>query len=285
MAFRSDELMRYQVPDAHQRLTAQDCILYALSVGVGTDPLDARQLRFVYEKELHVLPMMANVLAHPGFWVREAGTGIDWHKVVHGEQSLTIHRPLRPAANLVGSTRVTAVIDKGAAKGAFVYSERHVTDAASGDAVCTLTQTNVCRGDGGCGSIGEPPALMVATPQLAPDAVFDIAVPRNAALLYRLNGDANPLHADPEAARAAGFDGPILHGLCTFGYAGHAILRECLDYNEACVSHMRARFTSPVYPGETLRTEVWKKSAISFRTSVVERHVIALDCGRMEFNL
>lgn len=285
MAFKAGELIRYRVPEAEQHLKPQDCILYALSVGVGREPTDARQLRFVYEKDLRALPMMANVLAHPGFWVREAGTGIDWRKVVHGEQSLTVHRRLPTSGTLAGRTRITAIVDKGPEKGAFVYSERQVVERASGAAVCTLTQTNVCRGDGGCGSLGTPPAPTPGSPQRAPDLTFDMAIAPEAALLYRLNGDPNPLHADPDAARSAGFDRPILHGLCTFGYAGHAILRERCDYDESRVSHMRVRFTAPVYPGETLRTEVWKDSGISFRTSVVERQVVALDNGRMEFSL
>ena len=283
MAFESEALMRYRVPEARQTLSARDCILYGLSVGAGSDPGDARQLRFVYERDLRALPMMANVLAHPGFWVREPGAGIDWRKVVHGEQSLTLHRRLPTHGELVGKTRITAIVDKGAARGAFVYSQRDVVDAASGEPLCTLTQTNVCRGDGGCGSQGTPPEPQPAAPRGAPDLVIETAIAPHAALLYRLNGDTNPLHADPEAARAVGFERPLLHGLCTFGMAGLGILGECCDYDESRVRHMRVRFTAPVFPGETLRTEVWRDAGLWFRTHVVERGVVALDNGRIEF--
>lgn len=284
MAFRSEDLIRYHVVEAEQALTPDDCILYALSVGVGNDPTDAKQLPFVYEIGITALPMMANVLAHPGFWVREPGAGIDWRRVVHGEQSLTIHRRLPVQATLIGRTRIRSIADKGSEKGAFVYSEREVFDKASGQLVCTLAQTNICRGDGGSGSVGTPPAVSMAVPARVPDFVCDLPIPGNAALLYRLNGDRNPLHADPEAARSAGFPRPILHGLCTFAIAGHAILRECCDYDDSKVKHMRVRFTAPAFPGETLRTEIWRDSGAFFRSRVVERSVVVLDGGRVEFN-
>jgi acyl dehydratase len=282
MPFDSATLMQYRVRQAEQHLSPKDCILYALSVGAGMDPEDRRQLPFFYEERLRALPMMANVLAHPGFWVREPATGIEWRKVVHGEQSFTLHRRLPTYGTLIGSTQITAIMDKGVEKGAFVYSRREVTEKASGDLVCTLTQTNVCRGDGGCGSIGAPPESSPPMPKAEPDRIFDITIAPNAALLYRLNGDSNPLHVDPEVARAAGFDRPILHGLCTFGHAGLAILRECCDYDESRLRHMRVRFTAPVFPGETLRTEVWSGAMLRFRTRVVDRSVVVLDHGLVE---
>lgn len=285
MPFDSAALIRHKVRQVEQSVSPRDCMLYALSVGAGSDPGDTRALPFIYEEQLRVLPMMANVLAHPGFWVRERETGIEWRKVVHGEQSFTLHRRLPTSGTLIGSTQVMAIVDKGPEKGAFVYSQREVRDKASGDLVCTLMQTNVCRGDGGCGSIGIPPVPSPPMPKSEPDRSFDVTIASNAALLYRLNGDFNPLHVDPKVARAAGFDRPILHGLCTFGYAGLAILRECCNYDESRLKHMQVRFTAPVFPGETLRTEVWSEPAMRFRTHVVGRAVVVLDNGVVEFGV
>lgn len=282
MAFESAALLGYRVPVAEQTLHPKDCILYALSVGASADASRPDELRFVYEKDLHALPMMANVLAHPGLWVRAREAGIDWRKVVHGEQAFTLHRPLPMSGTLVGTTRIVAIVDKGRAKGAFVYSERQITDKASGKAICTVTQTNVCRGDGGCGSIGPPPKPLSAVPARSADRAFDVAIPANAALLYRLNGDTNPLHVDPEAARAAGFDRPILHGLCAFGYAGLTILRNCLACDERRIKGMQVRFTSPIFPGDTLRLEVWTGPALAFRASAVGRTGTVLDYGKVE---
>ena len=282
MAFTYDQMMSYQVPTVEQTLTPDDCILYALSIGVGADPTDERQLRFVYEDDLVALPMIANVLAYPGFWVKDPATGVDWAKVLHGEQALTIHKPIPTSATLVGTTTVKGIADKGE-KGAFMYSERVVVDKATGEKLCTLEQTSVMRGNGGCGGEDAPPRVLPKPPMREPDEVCELPVLPQAALIYRLNGDRNPLHADPKVAASAGFKQPILHGLCTLAVAGHALLRTLCGYDPTRLTHMALRFTSPVYPGETLRTEMWREDgSIAFRTKVVERDVVVLGNGVAE---
>ena len=146
-----DKLLALKIPDVEHSYGDKDAMLYALGVGLGHDPIDRAQLAFVYEKNLKVLPTFALVLGYPGFWVRDLDTGIDWVQIVNGEQGFTLHAPLEPRGTVVGQTRIIEVIDKGAGKGALVYTERKITDKASGELVATVTQTTFCRGDGGFG--------------------------------------------------------------------------------------------------------------------------------------
>ncbi len=283
MPFNYDQLMSYRIDEVEQTLSPRDCMLYALGVGFGTDPLDPGQLRFVYERNLQAVPTMANVLAYPGFWLKRPDTGADWPRVLHGEQAFTIHRPLPVEGVLIGRTRVVGIEDKGPDKGAIVYIRREVLDRESDEIICTLDQTTMCRGDGGCGGSDPRPRPLHQLPDGDPDELCDLTTPPGAAILYRLNGDMNPLHVDPDVARSAGFERPILHGLCTLGYAGNALLRACCDYRPERMRSMALRFTAPVYPGETLRTEIWRAGdVVSFRTRVLERDVVVLDHGRLE---
>jgi acyl dehydratase len=282
MAIDYDRLLALDIPAVEQRYSERDTILYALGVGVAHDPVDPDILPFVYEKHLRALPTMALVLAHPGFWSRDLDTGIDWVKMVHGEQSMVLHRDLAPAGTVTGKTRVVEIIDKGAGKGAIVISERRIVDTATGEPIATLTQVNVCRGDGGFG--GPPRAAPVppTLPDRTPDLVVDLPTRPEAALVYRLSADPNPLHADPAVARAAGFPRPILHGLATFGVVGHAILKGQCGYDPARIGSMSGRFSAPVFPGETIRTEMWRDGDIvAYRARVVERDAIVLNNGRV----
>lgn len=270
---------------------ARDTQLYALGVGLGADPLDVGQLRFVYEgvegEALQAMPTLANVLAYPGFWAREPDTGINWRHVVHAEQQIVLHRPLQPAGRVVGHNRVTALWDKGPEKGALMEQQREVRDAEHGTLLATVTQLSLLRRDGGFGpggTEGSTPAPH-AIPAREPDAVCDLPTLAQAALIYRLSGDFNPLHADPEVARAAGFDRPILHGMATMGVAAHAVLRSVLDYDAARLGAIRVRFTAPAIPGDTLRTELWRDgNVISLRTTALERGVVVLNNGRVDLN-
>lgn len=278
-----DKLLSLDIPQVVQTYSEKDAIVYALGLGLGHDPLNADELPFVYEKTIKLLPTFAVVLGWPGFWARDLDTGIDWVKLVAGEQGLVLHRPLAPRGTVVGKTRVTEVIDKGPGKGALVYSERVVVDQATGEPIATATQTTFCRGDGGFGGpAGESPPAH-AIPERAPDQVCDLPTRPETALIYRLSGDPNPLHVDPAVAKAAGFPRPILHGLATFGIAGHAILKRLCGYDPARLSAIAGRFSAPVFPGETIRTEMWRDgSVVSFRARVVERDVVALNNGRAE---
>ena len=283
MALDYDRLLNWTFADVEHAYGATDTILYALGVGLGADPLDARQLRFVYEEDLLALPTMAVVLGAPGFWLKEQDTGVDWVRVLHGEQGLVLHRPLPPEGTAVGRTRVTGILDKGADKGALIYSEKVLIDKASGETVATTTSTTFARGDGGFGGPTGPSPRPHPIPERAPDLACDLPTVPQAALIYRLSGDRNPLHADPEVARAAGFKAPILHGLCTLGAAGHALLKSCCDYDPARFRSLKLRFSAPVYPGETIRTEMWRDGAIvSFRSRALERDAVVLDNGRAE---
>jgi acyl dehydratase len=278
-----EKLLAIQIPEVGQSYSPKDCMLYALGVGLGLDPLDENQLAFVYEKHLKVLPTMAAVLGYPGFWTRELDTGIDWVKVLAGEYDLTLHRQLPPGGAIQSRTRVLDVIDKGVGKGAIVYSERVLTDKATGDPVATIVQTTFCRGDGGFGGPPRPQRPVHPTPDRAPDLVCDLPTRPEMALIYRLSADANPLHADPAVARAAGFPRPILHGLGTFGVAGHAILKTCCGYDPARLKAIAGRFSAPVFPGETIRTEMWRDGpVVSFRVRVLDRDVVAISHGRAE---
>jgi acyl dehydratase len=278
-----DKLLALKIPEVEQTYGPKDCMLYALGVGLGLDPTDERQLAFVYEKNLKVLPTMAVVIGYPGFWAKELDTGIDWVKVVAGEHALTLNRPLKPSGTVVSRTRVVEVVDKGAGKGAIIYSERVIDDKASGERIATIMQTTVARGDGGFGGPPREQRPVHPIPERAPDLACDLPTRPEMALIYRLSADPNPLHADPAVARAAGFPRPILHGLATFGVAAHAILRSLCGYQPERLTAIQGRFSAPVFPGETIRTELWRDGGVvSFRARVLERDAIALNNGRAE---
>lgn len=275
-------LARAFAPVVHN-LTPHDAILYALGVGLGADPVDTAQLQYLYEDGLRALPFMANVLGYPGFWAKEPDTGIDWPRVVHAEQWIELHDTLPVNERVVGHTSVTAFHDKGT-KGAIMASERRI-ESWGGKHLATVGGLAMLRGDGGSGvTVGElRPTHPV--PDRAPDTVCDLPTLPQAALIYRLSGDLNPLHIDPAVAHSAGFPRPILHGMASMGVAGHAVLRAVLAYDAARMRSMAVRFTSPVYPGETIRTEIWQDGrTVSFRCRVVDRDVVVLDRGRVELD-
>jgi acyl dehydratase len=200
---------------------------------------------------------MAVVLATPGFWSMKPEFKIDWKQVLHGEQELVLHHPLPTAGTVVGRLQITAVDDKGADKGALIHSERTLTDARSGILLATLRQTTFARGDGGFGGDNPRRSQVWLRPDREPDQVCELATTPNNALVYRLTGDDNPLHADPAVARLAGFDQPILHGLCTYGLIAHALVRTLAGYDASRLHQLSGRFSSPVMPGEVIRTAMW----------------------------
>ena len=261
-----------------QRYTAKDTILYALSVGFSADPLAADELRYTYEEDLRALPTMACVLAHPGFWFRDPSYGIDWVRILHGGQRIDMLRPLPPSGEVRAAYEVIGVDDKGEGRGAVMQQEKRLYEAGSGELIARVRSTVLLRGDGGCGGFGEKPGPAVVMPEGEPERRDDLFTMPNAALLYRLNGDANPIHADPAAAAAAGFPRPILHGLCTMGIACRGLVQTFCGGDASRLQDMSVRFTKPVFPGETLRLETWRRDGrILFRMRVVERDVIAMD--------
>jgi acyl dehydratase len=280
MAIDYDKLINWKFDDVEQTYTTKDSILYALGVGLSMDPLDLQQLRFTYEEDMLALPTMAVVLAYPGFFLKNPEFGVDWVKVLHGEQGIKLHKPLPAEGTVIGKTKITEIIDKGAGKGALIYTTREVFEKSSGDLLATLDSTTFARGDGGFGGPTEGAPQPHSLPDRAPDSSIELPTLLQQALIYRLSGDFNPLHADPRIATSAGFKAPILHGLASLGVAGHAVLKEACNYEPSKLKEFNLRFTSPVYPGETLVTELWKDGDVtSFRCRVKERDLVVLNNG------
>ena len=285
MAIDYTRLMARPLAEKTHRYSWRDTVLYALGLGLGTNPTDRDELQFVYEKGLRALPTMAVVLGHPGFWVSEPDTGIDFRKVVHGEQSLTIHTPMPAEGVMIARNSVDEIIDKGEGRGALLRVRRDLIDEATGVLQSTQIMSMFCRGDGGFGgpSIGKPQPDG-AIPDRAPELSITRVIPPQAALIYRLSADLNPLHADPAVAEAAGFPRPILHGLATFGIAGYAVLSAVANSAPEAMRELSSRFSAPVFPGESLRVDIWTNADEAvFRCTAVEREKVVLDRGRAVF--
>ncbi len=276
MRLSYEQLLNYDLPEVRHRYTARDAMLYALSVGLGQDPLDSSDLHYVgRQHDPHVLPCMALVLGYPGFWLNAPDIGADTVRLLHGEQGMELFHPIPAAGELVGKTRVVEAVDKGE-KGLLLYSEKTLTDASTGQLIARTSATHVLRGDGGMANAGKQARTPHAMPGSAPDWTVLAHTRPEQALLYRLNGDYNPLHSDPQVARSAGFLRPILHGLCTFGMVSHVVSGRLLE-GGARLRSLSLRFSRPVYPGETLSVDVWRDG--SFRARVVERDAVVIDNG------
>ena len=280
MALNYDELMSTVQTDLPFSYTDADTMLYALSIGMGNDPLDLRELPYVYEQgePLKTVPTLATVLVPEMFPV---GLGWDYSQILHSEQRMRLYRPLPAAADLLINKRVVDAFDRGPKLGALILLEAEGRLASDDTVLFTMGCTILARGDGGFGGPkgkGIPP---YRPPRREPDLSCDITTRQDQALLYRLTGDRNPLHADPAAARAVGFDRPILHGLCTFGVACKAVLQTICDYDYTLVREFDARFSTPVLPGDTITTDMWQEgNVVSFVCSVKEREAVVLRNGK-----
>jgi acyl dehydratase len=281
-----ENIRKYQIPSINHAYDSKDAILYALGLGFGSNPLDEDQVSFVYEDGLQIVPSMANTIAHPGFWIRQPELGIDWVKVLHAEQAFDIHIPLPTKAQMRGIYEIVSVEDKGAEKGAIMTMAKRLVDVDSAAHYATVTQTIFLRGDGGQGGFGTPPISATPIPERLPDASIDIQTLPQLALIYRLSGDMNPIHASPSLAQKAGFDRPILHGLCTMGLATRAIIQGVCDYRPERLRSMFVRFSKPVFPGETIRTEVFNESngSVRFRCISLEREIVVIDRGHAQIS-
>jgi acyl dehydratase len=266
----------------------KDVMLYAYGIGLGADPMDEKELRFVYEKDLKVVPTAATVLASgPG---RNAGPApdmpaghrqsqINFLMVVHGEQKVELHKPLPPTGTFTASGRTIGAFDKGKDKGAVIYNETVWVDD-KGEKVATLTGSTFARGDGGFGGPSEGAPEPHVVPTRSPDLSVDLSTRPDQALVYRLNGDRNPLHSDPDFARRAGFPRPILHGLCTYGITCRAVLQEIVDYDADQIASHQVRFSAPVFPGDVVTVDLWKDGkAISFEARVKARNATVIKNG------
>ena len=278
----------WEFPDIVHRYTERDTMLYALGLGFGADPMDRGALRFVYERNLQAVPTMATVIGSPGVWWRDPRTGADFVKLVHGEQDVRLLRPLAPAGVLIAKNRVVSLTDKGAGNGAVAVLQRSLVDEASGETVAESRNLTFLRGDGGFSAetgLSDPaPEPLPAVPERAADLVASYDVRPEAALVYRLSGDINPLHADPDVAAKAGFDRPILHGLCPYGMGARAVIEQVLGFEAARLKRFAVRFTAPVWPGETLRYELWREgeTLLRLRASVEARQAVVLNNGLVE---
>lgn len=278
MATTLEQLRSVALADRTHTYTEKDVILYALGIGLGSDPTDEAQLRFVYEKNLLPLPTLPAVLGAAR--IRDLDLGIDYLRAVHGEQGLVLHRLPPVAGTTVTATRLKSVSDKGAGKGAAIVLERTVSDAAGGEPIATLSMTLFARGDGGIGSWGEPPAPARKVPERPADIVHEVDTVAQAALIYRLSGDLNPLHAEPALARKAGFERPILHGMCTYGIVGHALVQTVCEGDPARLHTFAGRFSAPAFPGERIRVQMWREpDGVAIRAIVSERGAVVFDSG------
>ncbi len=264
--------------------TDRDSLLYAVAIGMGKDPLDEKELEYVCETVGNrVVPTAATVLtrtSRPATNRQNLMAKMNFVMMLHGEQRLQIHQPLPPAADILVANKLTGVYDKGEGKGALVTNETS-GKLSDGSPLYTLGSTMFFRGDGGFGGDSEGAPVPHTLPDREPDNVIEMPQRSDQAMVYALCGDRNPLHRDPGIAKKAGFDVPILHGLCSYGIACHGVLKGMLDYDQTQVTGFDVRFSSPVFPGETQLVEMWKDdNVISFRVRIKERDVISINNGK-----
>jgi acyl dehydratase len=261
MAIDPQTALASKLPIETDSYGVKDVILYHQGIGATAppaDPLDPKLLEYVYEKNLKVVPSFGVIPAFPLMFPtleNTPGLNIDLAKVLHGEQETELHRPIPSAAEVEHQPRISNIYDKG--KAALVIVEV-VTTEKGGDPICTNKFSAFVRDAGGFGGDSGPHAVNKVPDERAPDYIIETKTSPTQALLYRLTGDMNPLHADPQVAKAAGFPKPILQGLCTYGIACKAVIDHALDGDVTRVGSYGVRFAGPIFPGETLVTKVWK---------------------------
>jgi len=276
----------YQFEPKSITYTEKDLSLYALAVGAAVDPLDASELQFVYELSrdgFKALPTYAVTFPFSFLWQIIGVPGLKFNPalLLHGEQYLELKRPLPTNATVTNTAFISNIYDKGS--GALVLLDVQTADE-QGETIAANQVSLFIRGLGGFGGERGPSSAAPLIPERAPDAVHRQKTNENQALLYRLaSGDFNPLHADPAFAAAGGFERPILHGLCTFGFAGRAVLRHFAGNDPARLKSIRSRFTRHVFPGETIVTEMWAgDDKVFFQCKAAERGEIVLSNGLVE---
>jgi acyl dehydratase len=277
-------LANWEIPGAEQEVSVRDCMLYALTVGLGSRPSDASHLKFTSEFQTEIVPSMVLSLAAPGFWFKDPKLGLDWAKLLNVAQSIEIGRLPTLPAKLRSSSRVVEIIDKGPDKGAIVAWERTLWTSSEREPCAIVTSTVLLRGDGlqketiKSGAVNH---VYGPAPTRAPDRIVEIATAPNSGLIYRLNGTLNPLHADPAVAIAAGFPRPIMPGTASIGFICAVVLEHACDFNPNLLRSLGARLTAPIYPGDRLRCELWLEGEqVAFRVIAAERNVVVLEDGR-----
>jgi acyl dehydratase len=256
--------------------TERDYLLYALALGFGADVTRSAEFPFVYERDLKIVPTFPTVLA----WLVEPtfeSLGADPESALHVGQAIEIHRPLKSEESVAVTGIVVGIQDKGHGRGAIIAMRQEIRGLADSRPIATLLTTCFARGAGGCGSAGELGSAAVFIPDRTSDHQVSYDVRPDAALLYRLTGDRNPLHADPRAAVAAGFPSPILHGLCTFGMTCRAVLERVVDWRAELIISQSARFTGVVFPGDCLDIALWVEDGreVCFEVRVAGRGPVA----------
>ncbi len=286
-----DAALGYEFPPLTTSYTERDLALYALGVGAAKDPLDQAELKYVYELNgegfqalptYAVVPVINSIIDAAKEGKQAPGLNYGFERILHGEQLTSLSKPLPPHAKLTHKTRIQDIWDKG--KNAVVVIATDSYDE-KGDAVAHNEISMVVRGAGGWGGDRGPAGDANTPPERAPDATVEQKISEDQALLYRLSGDVNPLHADPGFAKAFGFPRPILHGLCTFGYAARHVIKSFANNDPRFFKSIRARFADSVFPGETLVTEMWKEgNKIIVRAKVKERDKVAISNAAVELH-
>ncbi|HYJ24725.1 MAG TPA: MaoC/PaaZ C-terminal domain-containing protein [Acidimicrobiia bacterium] len=257
-----------------------DIILYHLGVGAGVPPTDPGELRYAYEGDLRVLPTYATIPQFPVMMSMGHAPGFDINPamILHGEHEIVVHEPIPTTGTVIQTGSVIEILDKG--KGALVIVEIVSVLEKTGKPLFTNRASIFIRGEGGFGGDSGPSTTDLRPSRDPDDVVESVTLPQQA-LLYRMaSRDKNPLHADPGFAAFAGFDRPILHGLCTYGMVCKAVVDHALDGRPDAVASFRARFSGVVYPGETLVSSVWDDGEVLVvSTSVKEREVLVLSNG------
>lgn len=276
MALDPERLLGLEMPVRHVEYTERDTLLYALSLGAG---LTGDQ-RFVHEDGQRVVPSFGQTLAFNDSWMKDAG--ISLATVVHGGLALELHVPLAPSGSVEARSGIVGLVDKGPGKAAIVLQETELFQ--HGQKILTSFSSLFVRGGGGFGGSQGRQMDRNLLPDRRADEGCSVETRADQALLFRLLGDHNPLHALPQAARAAGFERPILHGACTFGIACLTVLQRFCEGDPARLTSFASRFTGAVYPGETLIFSFWKRDGgIDFGAKTRERDLPVLDGGRADF--
>ncbi len=264
--------------------TSKDALLYALGVGAGVTDPTGFELEFTTENskdvEQKVLPTFAVIIGGGGGAMRNIGS-FNPAMLVHGEQAIELAGPIPVEGKVRTTSRITGIYDKGS--GAVIASEAVSVDAETGEPRFTTRSSAFIRGEGGFGGDRGPSGPRNAPPEREPDHSVTYETRPDQALLYRLSGDRNPLHSDPEFAKLAGFPSPILHGLCSYGFTGRALLHALCGSDPARFKSMEARFSKPVFPGDRLTVHMWVDGNEAVFRTESQRGDVVIDQGRATF--
>lgn len=282
----ADRLMAHEPDIVTGDWAARDTILYNLGIGFGPPAAaDPALLRYVLEDRLVAFPTMATVQGM-ALGIFRKDYGITYSGVLHGEEWIDLARPLPAAGVYRAETSVDGLWDRGPEKGAILQTRKRIFESDGNEQIAETRTVLMLRKDGGFGGSAEGAPRAEQLPDRAPDGSVRIATQPDQALIYRLSGDANPLHADPDVAKQAGFPAPILHGMCSYGVIARSIVDSLCGGDQARLRSFGLRFSSPVYPGETLRTDFWisGEGRCAFRAIIVERDVLVATGGQAAYD-